>query len=82
MDGEHFCSFWYRVPLPEIEALLIDGDVEETKVRQTNLYVYPDPQICKPLRSYTLTDGRPLKTDLVSLFFIFNLSFINFPLII
>lgn len=64
IDGEHFCAFAYRLPLEDIAGLEFNDGIEEPKVRQTNIYVYPDPEICKPTRSLELTDESPLDTNL------------------
>ena len=65
VNGEHFCSFTYRLPLAEIACLTLIGDVEETRVRQITLDVYPDPKICKPSRTLELKEGEPLRENLV-----------------
>ena len=54
------------MPLSEISYLEIDGDVEETRARQTTLDVYPDPKICKPYRNLELKEEEPLRDNLVS----------------
>lgn len=76
IDGEHFCAFAYRLPLQEIMGLEFHDDIEEAKVRQTNIYVYPDPKICKPSRILELTDAKPLDTNLVSLIRSFCRSYV------
>ncbi|XP_031785782.1 galectin-4 isoform X2 [Nasonia vitripennis] len=64
IDGEHFCAFAYRMPLEEIVGIEFNDDVEEPKVRQTNISMYPDPQICKPTRILELLDDKPLDSNL------------------
>ncbi|XP_014218529.1 galectin-8 [Copidosoma floridanum] len=64
IDGEHFCAFAYRIPLQEIIGLEFNDHVEETRVRQTNIHEYPDPQICKPTRILELRDAQPLSDNL------------------
>ncbi|KAL7286080.1 hypothetical protein TKK_0019596 [Trichogramma kaykai] len=64
IDGEHFCAFAYRLPLEDVIGLEVNDDIEEAKVRQTNIDVYPDPQICQPMRCFELRDDSPLDKDL------------------
>lgn len=66
VNGEHFCSFHYRMPLSEIVCLEVDGNVEDIKARQTIVNIYPDPKLCKPTRSLELTDEELLTDNLVS----------------
>lgn len=60
VNGEHFCAFAYRFPLTDISYLVSDGHIEDLRFRQVNLYIYPDPKICKPSRSLVLTMDSPL----------------------
>ncbi|XP_043277949.1 galectin-9-like [Venturia canescens] len=60
INGEHFCEFHYRFSLETIEALEIVGGVEDVRTRVTNLCIYPDPKICKPLRNLKLDDKKPV----------------------
>ncbi|KAJ8674243.1 hypothetical protein QAD02_005505 [Eretmocerus hayati] len=64
IDGEHFCAFAYRLPLQDIIGLEFNDDVEETRVRQTQIMVYPDPKICKANRILELRDDKPLDKNL------------------
>lgn len=41
------------------------GDVEDVRSRQSNLYVYPDPEICKSERSLEMKVDSALESDLV-----------------
>lgn len=66
INGEHFCSFNYRIPLEEITCVEILGDVEDVRSRQTNLFVYPDPEICKFDRNLEMKVDSALDNDLVS----------------
>lgn len=65
VNGEHFCAFSYRMPLEEITAFEINGTIEDVRTRQLNLFVYPDPSICKPCRTLVLTVEEPLEDFLV-----------------
>ncbi|XP_077255256.1 galectin-4 [Temnothorax americanus] len=60
VNGEHFCSFYYRLPLEDITALEVNGTIEDIRIRQLNLFVYPDPNICRPSRTLVLTTEEPL----------------------
>ncbi|EFN73449.1 Galectin-4 [Camponotus floridanus] len=60
INGEHFCSFYYRLPLADITALEVNGTIEDIRTRQLNLFVYPDPNICRPSRTLILTTEEPL----------------------
>ncbi|XP_066603032.1 galectin-8-like isoform X2 [Prorops nasuta] len=60
VNGEHFCAFSYRLPLEDITGLEVNGDIEDVKSRQLTLFVYPDPKVCKPSRSFVLTVDQPL----------------------
>lgn len=64
INGEHFCSFHYRMPLSEVVCLEVDGNIEDIKARQIILDIYPDPKICKPTRSLELTDDELLSNNL------------------
>lgn len=65
MNGEHFCSFSYRVPLEDVTAFEVNGTIEDLRTRQLNLFVYPDPNIYRPSRTLVLTEGEPLVDFLV-----------------
>ncbi|EFN82261.1 galectin-9 isoform X1 [Harpegnathos saltator] len=60
VNGEHFCAFSYRMPLEEITALEVNGTIEDVRTRQLNIFVYPDPSICRPCRTLVLTAEEPL----------------------
>lgn len=65
INGEHFCSFYYRLPLADITALEVNGTIEDIRTRQLNLFVYPDPNVCRPFRTLILTTEEPLVDFLV-----------------
>ncbi|XP_070517826.1 galectin-4 isoform X2 [Cardiocondyla obscurior] len=60
VNGEHFCTFYYRLPLEEITNLEINGTIEDARARQLNLFIYPDPSICRLSRTLVLTTEEPL----------------------
>ncbi|XP_020290707.1 galectin-9-like [Pseudomyrmex gracilis] len=60
INGEHFCDFRYRIPFEEITALEVNGTIEDVRTRQLNLFVYPDPNICRPSRTLVLTSEESL----------------------
>ncbi|XP_039305624.1 galectin-4 isoform X2 [Solenopsis invicta] len=60
VNGEHFCAFYYRMPLEDITAVEVNGTIEDVRIRQLNLFVYPDPNICRPSRTLVLTIEEPL----------------------
>ncbi|XP_012266424.2 galectin-4-like isoform X2 [Athalia rosae] len=64
VDGEHFCSFAYRLPLADVKSVEVDGDVEDVTTRATTFKVYPDPEICRPKRNLELTVEKPLNDSL------------------
>ncbi|XP_078052579.1 galectin-8 isoform X2 [Augochlora pura] len=65
VNGEHFCSFSYRMSLDDIASLEIIGSLEDTRYRQLELFVYPDSKICKSSTFLTLKADKPL-VDLLS----------------
>lgn len=52
------------MPLEDITALEINGNLEDIRVRQLNLFVYPN--VCGPSRTLVLTTDEPLVDFLVS----------------
>ncbi|KAF7998173.1 hypothetical protein HCN44_009571 [Aphidius gifuensis] len=64
VNGEHFCTFTYRLPLELITHFDYDGDVEDIRARITNCEVYPDSKIIKNFKNYQLTDQAPLLNNL------------------
>ncbi|KAH0539577.1 galectin-9-like isoform X1 [Cotesia glomerata] len=60
INGEHFCTFTYRLPLESITDFEYDGDVEDIRIRVKRLYIYPDPKIIKSTLMLELTDQGPL----------------------
>ncbi|XP_011647063.2 galectin-related protein B-like [Pogonomyrmex barbatus] len=60
VNGEHFCAFGYRLSLEDIIALEINGAIEDIRIRQLNLLIYPDPSICRPSKTLILTTEEPL----------------------
>lgn len=64
VNGEHFCAFAYRMPLESVTSLEITGSLEDTKFRQLRLFVYPDPEICRPSTCLSLTNNQTLVESL------------------
>ncbi|XP_008555372.1 galectin-9 [Microplitis demolitor] len=60
INGEHFCTFTYRLPLENITHLEYDGEVEDVRLCVKNLYIYPDPKIIKSTFKLELHDRQPL----------------------
>ncbi|KAH0950013.1 hypothetical protein HN011_000405 [Eciton burchellii] len=60
INGEHFCAFSYRLPLKDITDLLVDGTIEDVRIRQHGLLVYPDPSSCRLSRTLVLKKDKPL----------------------
>ncbi|XP_076237835.1 galectin-8 isoform X2 [Calliopsis andreniformis] len=60
VNGEHFCGFAYRMSLDDITSLEINGSLEDTRFRQLELFVYPDPKLCRPNTALSLKIDRPL----------------------
>ncbi|XP_076620786.1 galectin-8 isoform X1 [Colletes latitarsis] len=63
-NGEHFCAFSYRMSLEDITGIEINGSLEDTRFRQLELFVYPDPKICRPNNFLSLRIDRPLVESL------------------
>lgn len=74
VNGEHFCAFAYRMPLEDVTSVEINGSLEDTKFRQLELFVYPDPKLCRPSTSLSLSIDRPLVEWLVGFLFTFALQ--------
>ncbi|XP_060814297.1 galectin-6-like [Bombus pascuorum] len=60
VNAEHFCAFAYRMPLEDVMYLEINGSLEDTRFRQFELFVYPDPKLCRPSNVLSLKIDRPL----------------------
>ncbi|XP_029044836.2 galectin-9-like isoform X1 [Osmia bicornis bicornis] len=60
VNGEHFCAFSYRMPLEDITSLEINGSLEDTRFRQLELFVYPDPKLCRPSNILSLKVEQPI----------------------
>lgn len=60
VNGEHFCAFAYRIPLEDVINLEINGSLEDARFRQLELFIYPDPKLCKPNNILTLKIDQPL----------------------
>ncbi|XP_012058923.1 PREDICTED: galectin-8-like [Atta cephalotes] len=60
VNGEHFCAFYYRLPLDDVTALEVNGSIQDVRIRQHNLFIYPDPNISRPFRILVLTTEEPL----------------------
>jgi len=52
------------LPLKDITDLQVDGTIEDVKIRQYNLLMYPDPSICRS-RTLILMKDKPLVNFLV-----------------
>ncbi|XP_053973813.1 galectin-8-like [Hylaeus anthracinus] len=64
VNGEHFCAFSYRMPLEDVTSIEINESLEDTRFRQLELFVYPDPKICRPNTFLSLSINRPLVESL------------------
>ncbi|KAF3427269.1 LOW QUALITY PROTEIN: hypothetical protein E2986_13139 [Frieseomelitta varia] len=74
VNGEHFCAFAYRMPLEDVMCLEINGSLEDVRFKQFELFVYPDPKLCRPSNILSLKIDRPLVEFLVGIFQIISLS--------
>jgi hypothetical protein len=53
------------LPLKDITDLLVDGTIEDVRIRQHGLLVYPDPSSCRLSRTLVLKKDKPLLNFLV-----------------
>lgn len=63
------------MPLEDVMYLEINGSLEDTRFRQFELFVYPDPKLCRPSNVLSLKIDQPLVEFLVSLSKITNSAF-------
>ncbi|XP_046734135.1 galectin-6-like isoform X1 [Diprion similis] len=64
IDGEHFCSFAYRIPLAAVTVLQVQGDVEDVRTRVTTFKEYPDSELYPPKHNLELFTDKPLNNNL------------------
>lgn len=62
------------MPLEDVMCLEINGSLEDVRFKQFELFVYPDPKLCRPSNILSLKIDRPLVEFLVGIFQIINLS--------
>ncbi|EGI66456.1 hypothetical protein G5I_05021 [Acromyrmex echinatior] len=79
VNGEHFCAFYYRLPLDDVTALEVNGTIQDVRIRQHNLFIYPDPNISRPSRILVLTTEEPLVDFLPLSDFIYRFSSNSIP---
>jgi len=68
------------MPLEDITALEVNGTIEDVRIRQLNLFLYPDPNICKLSRTLVLTIEEPLVDFLVKFIILFLSAIYLFPI--
>lgn len=56
------------MPLEDVTGLEINGSLEDTKFRQFELFVYPDPKLCRPSNILSLKYDQPLVDFLVGFY--------------
>lgn len=64
------------MPLEDVINLEINGSLEDVKFRQLELFIYPDPKLCRPNNILTLKIDQPLVDFLVGFFFNYYFIFV------
>ncbi|XP_034936529.1 galectin-8-like isoform X2 [Chelonus insularis] len=64
VNGHHFCTFAYRLPLESIINFEYNGEIEDVRFRLKTLCIYPDPKIIQTSKKFQLSQHQLLTEDL------------------